>query len=319
MGWVLCLLMFPSSHTAMAPGLRSLRSLLIHMCLCFAFTLLILEVVRAGSEVVGLGGSGIQWFGNKRNGCSSSRSLESEKASGVFLGLFIMDKRTCIQHKMTDNLNYCLWFHLHTCDALYHRLNHCQCVLFQGDFIISVFAVSFVNCKQCGMLWLGEMWRYSFLPLQGGTLTQYEGKLRLVEIAQVPKPHVDEFKSVSKFKIFNTNNLWISLAAVKRLQEQNAIDMEIIVNPKVSQSCIPSGSLVLHTDPLPTPSGPSVPLVTPFCLVSFSSYRPHLSESHPFSVPSKPWCPYSTLDCGNDKSTRLKSRGPTIVLLLWHL
>jgi len=57
-----------------------------------------------------------------------------------------------------------------------------------------------------------------------------------VEIAQVPKAHVDEFKSVSKFKIFNTNNLWISLAAVKRLQEQNAIDMEIIVNPKVSQS-----------------------------------------------------------------------------------
>lgn len=70
---------------------------------------------------------------------------------------------------------------------------------------------------------------------QGGTLIQYEGKLRLLEIAQVPKAHVDEFKSVSKFKIFNTNNLWISLPAIKRLQEQNAMDMEIIVNPKVSE------------------------------------------------------------------------------------
>lgn len=70
--------------------------------------------------------------------------------------------------------------------------------------------------------------------VQGGTLIQYEGKLRLLEIAQVPKAHVDEFKSVSKFKIFNTNNLWISLAAVKRLQEQKAMDLEIIVNPKVS-------------------------------------------------------------------------------------
>uniref|UniRef100_A0A8C5M589 UTP--glucose-1-phosphate uridylyltransferase n=1 Tax=Leptobrachium leishanense TaxID=445787 RepID=A0A8C5M589_9ANUR len=50
--------------------------------------------------------------------------------------------------------------------------------------------------------------------------------------ADVPKPHVDEFKSVSKFKIFNTNNLWISLSAIKRLQEAHAIDMEIIVNPK---------------------------------------------------------------------------------------
>lgn len=51
----------------------------------------------------------------------------------------------------------------------------------------------------------------------------------------MPKAHVDEFKSVTKFKIFNTNNLWISLSAIKRLQEQNAMDMEIIVNPKVGK------------------------------------------------------------------------------------
>jgi len=55
-----------------------------------------------------------------------------------------------------------------------------------------------------------------------------------LEIAQVPKAHVDEFKSVTKFKIFNTNNLWISLPAIKRLQEKNNMDMEIIVNPKVA-------------------------------------------------------------------------------------
>ncbi len=71
--------------------------------------------------------------------------------------------------------------------------------------------------------------------VQGGTLIQYDGKLRLLEIAQVPKAHVDEFKSVTKFKIFNTNNLWISLSAIKRLQEQNAMDMEIIVNSKVGK------------------------------------------------------------------------------------
>ncbi|XP_032882209.1 UTP--glucose-1-phosphate uridylyltransferase isoform X1 [Amblyraja radiata] len=68
--------------------------------------------------------------------------------------------------------------------------------------------------------------------VKGGTLIQYDGKLRLLEIAQVPKAHVDEFKSVTKFKIFNTNNLWISLTAISRLQHQNAIDMEIILNPK---------------------------------------------------------------------------------------
>ncbi|XP_057402976.1 LOW QUALITY PROTEIN: UTP--glucose-1-phosphate uridylyltransferase-like, partial [Balaenoptera acutorostrata] len=86
------------------------------------------------------------------------------------------------------------------------------------------------NGKPCEFVM--EVTNKTRADVKGGTLTQYEGKLRLVEIAQVPKAHVNEFKSVSKFKICNTNNLWISLAAVKRLQEQNAIDMEIIVNPK---------------------------------------------------------------------------------------
>lgn len=74
---------------------------------------------------------------------------------------------------------------------------------------------------------------FLFPCLQGGTLIQYDDHLRLLEIAQVPKAHVDEFKSVTKFKIFNTNNLWISLPAIRRLQDKNALDMEIIVNPKV--------------------------------------------------------------------------------------
>lgn len=68
--------------------------------------------------------------------------------------------------------------------------------------------------------------------VKGGTLIQYEGKLRLLEIAQVPKDHVDEFKSVKKFKIFNTNNLWISLQSISTLVKEGRLDMEIIVNHK---------------------------------------------------------------------------------------
>lgn len=68
--------------------------------------------------------------------------------------------------------------------------------------------------------------------VKGGTLCQYEGKLRLLEIAQVPKERVDEFKSVSKFKIFNTNNLWVSMSAMKMVVEKHFLHMEIIVNPK---------------------------------------------------------------------------------------
>ena len=47
--------------------------------------------------------------------------------------------------------------------------------------------------------------------VQGGTIIDYEGNVQLLEIAQVASEHVEEFKSVRKFKIFNTNNLWINL------------------------------------------------------------------------------------------------------------
>ncbi|TKY56659.1 UTP--glucose-1-phosphate uridylyltransferase [Spatholobus suberectus] len=68
--------------------------------------------------------------------------------------------------------------------------------------------------------------------VKGGTLISYEGRVQLLEIAQVPDEHVNAFKSIEKFKIFNTNNLWVNLKAVKRLVEADALKMEIIPNPK---------------------------------------------------------------------------------------
>ena len=50
-----------------------------------------------------------------------------------------------------------------------------------------------------------------FHVTQSGTLIHYENKLWLLEIAQVPKEHVDDFKSINTFKFFNTNNLWAKL------------------------------------------------------------------------------------------------------------
>lgn len=69
--------------------------------------------------------------------------------------------------------------------------------------------------------------------VKGGTLIQYDDKLRLLEIAQVPKEHVDDFKSVKTFKFFNTNNLWVDLEAIDRLvSSENGLNMEIIINHK---------------------------------------------------------------------------------------
>lgn len=68
--------------------------------------------------------------------------------------------------------------------------------------------------------------------VKGGTIINYEGNVRLLEIAQVPAEHVEEFKSIKKFKYFNTNNLWINLKAMKRVIEDQELKMEIIPNPK---------------------------------------------------------------------------------------
>jgi len=87
--------------------------------------------------------------------------------------------------------------------------------------------------------------------VKGGTLIEYEGKMQLLEIAQVPKQHVDEFKSVSKFNIFNTNNLWMKLDAVKRITQNGAPSIEVLVNNKR----LPNGTNVIQ---LETASGAGI-------------------------------------------------------------
>ncbi|KAL7671093.1 hypothetical protein ACOME3_006004 [Neoechinorhynchus agilis] len=68
--------------------------------------------------------------------------------------------------------------------------------------------------------------------VKGGTLVIYNDRLRLLEIAQVPKEHVEEFKSVKTFKVFNTNNMWVRLQSIQSVLAQQKLHMEIIVNPK---------------------------------------------------------------------------------------
>jgi len=69
--------------------------------------------------------------------------------------------------------------------------------------------------------------------VKGGTLIDYEGRARLLELAQVPPDNVSDFKSIKKFKIFNTNNLWVNLEAMKLVLASGVLkDMDVIVNPK---------------------------------------------------------------------------------------
>ena len=68
--------------------------------------------------------------------------------------------------------------------------------------------------------------------IKGGTLIDYEGQVRLLEIAQVPAEHKNDFTSIKKFKIFNTNNIWVNIKAIKRVLEESSLDLEVIVNQK---------------------------------------------------------------------------------------
>lgn len=78
--------------------------------------------------------------------------------------------------------------------------------------------------------------------IKGGTIIEYDGALRLLEIAQVATEHKSDFTSVRKFKIFNTNSVWINLKALKEVMNAGKLELDIIVNkkilPKTNEACI---------------------------------------------------------------------------------
>lgn len=69
--------------------------------------------------------------------------------------------------------------------------------------------------------------------IKGGTLIDLDDKLALLEIAQVPSDKKSEFASVRKFKIFNTNSVWINLKKLKKLLKEKRLALDIIENKKV--------------------------------------------------------------------------------------
>jgi len=75
--------------------------------------------------------------------------------------------------------------------------------------------------------------------VKGGTIINYDGHVRLLEIAQVPPEHVEDFKSVRKFQYFNTNSVYMHLPALKRVMENEGMELDIIVNNKVADDGTP--------------------------------------------------------------------------------
>ena len=83
-----------------------------------------------------------------------------------------------------------------------------------------------------GCPFLMEVTPKTATDVKGGALYQAGGRLRLLEVAQVPPEHRDEFGGTQKFKTFNTNNLWINLARLRQSLDREPMDLPVIVNPK---------------------------------------------------------------------------------------
>ncbi|KAF7701669.1 UTP--glucose-1-phosphate uridylyltransferase [Cucumispora dikerogammari] len=68
--------------------------------------------------------------------------------------------------------------------------------------------------------------------VKGGTLINYDGKIKLLELAEVPENCKSEFTSLRKFKIFNTNSIYINIRALKKKMENGGLNLDIIENKK---------------------------------------------------------------------------------------
>jgi UTP--glucose-1-phosphate uridylyltransferase len=79
---------------------------------------------------------------------------------------------------------------------------------------------------------LMEMTPKTPADVKGGSLYQQDGKLKLLEIARVPDDKIDEFCDQKKFKVFNTNNIWINLIALEKRLNQGPLELTVLVNRK---------------------------------------------------------------------------------------
>ncbi|KAH9386097.1 UTP--glucose-1-phosphate uridylyltransferase [Nematocida major] len=91
---------------------------------------------------------------------------------------------------------------------------------------------------------LMEVTKKTRADVKGGTLIEYDSALRLLEIAQVPDAHKTDFTSLRKFKIFNTNSIWVNLRALKKILDQDIMELEIIENKKK----LPNGESVIQLE-----------------------------------------------------------------------
>jgi UTP--glucose-1-phosphate uridylyltransferase len=67
---------------------------------------------------------------------------------------------------------------------------------------------------------------------KGGTLVVRNGRLDLLEIAQVAPEEKERFMEIDEFPVFNTNSIWVDLEVLSEALDKDALRMPVIRNPK---------------------------------------------------------------------------------------
>ncbi|RPB16534.1 UTP--glucose-1-phosphate uridylyltransferase [Morchella conica CCBAS932] len=134
------------------------------------------------------------------------------------------------------------------------------------------------HMKETDAEYIMELTDKTKADVKGGTIIDYEGTVRLLEIAQVPKEHEQDFKSIKKFRYFNTNNIWLNLKAIKRVVENNELELEIIPNFK-SLSVDKKGESDISIVQLETAVGAAIR---------------HFKNAHGVNVPRRRFLPVKT-------------------------
>ncbi len=67
---------------------------------------------------------------------------------------------------------------------------------------------------------------------KGGALVVRNGRLELLEIAQVDPDQRPEFMDIDRFPVFNTNNIWVDLDALAELLADVSLSLPLIQNRK---------------------------------------------------------------------------------------
>lgn len=86
--------------------------------------------------------------------------------------------------------------------------------------------------------------------LKGGHIARHKnGNLILREAAQCPEDELDAFRDISRYRYFNTNNIWIDLQVLKEVvEEYGIIRLPMILNPKTLDPRDESSPKVYHVE-----------------------------------------------------------------------